>query len=223
MYQRDAFQIYFVETLGGKPTTFPSYRSYLNRIDELSGGLDELIQQVGLQGTRDWAKQQTTGPFGKYSADARSILNSYLGFISSSDSVETSSVPDIAESAQSPQFKVEREMQLAIRSDLSAIEAGLVAIDEGVEVTTAVGRIDILARDITQKLVVIELKVGACPTGAIEQVQGYAHTLSEEWNEPTRTILIAGSFNPRLMAAAKRIPELQLASYTYQMAFTAVS
>jgi len=219
MFQKDEFQTYFVETLGGKSTTFPSYRSYLKRIDELCGGLDELIQQNGLQGTRDWAKAQTTGPFEKYGADARSILNSYLGFISSSDSLPPATENPQIETGQPPQFKVEKEMQLAIRSDLNAVEQGLVAIDDGIEVTTAVGRIDILARDTDGTAVVIELKVGACPVGAIEQVLGYAHALSEERNEPTRAILIAGSFNPRHLAASAKVPDLRLATYKYHMTF----
>ena len=223
MFQKAEFETYFVDTLGGKPTTFPSYRSYLKRIDELSGGLDEFIQQNGIQGTRDWAKAQNAGPFEKYSSDARSVLNSYLGFISSSDSLPQASDSPPSETAQSPQFKVEKEMQLAIRSDLNAVEPALVAIDDGIEVTTAVGRIDILARDANGTLVVIELKVGACPAGAIEQVLGYAHALSEERNEPTRAILIAGSFNARLLAASAKVPDLRLATYKYHMTFEPVA
>jgi RecB family endonuclease NucS len=117
-------------------------------------------------------------------------------------------------------FKIEKEMQAAIRRDLGAIETALAAVDDGIEVTTATGRVDILARDATGILTAIELKAGPCPSGALEQVLGYAQALSDERNEEVRAILIAGSFNDRQKAASKRAVGLVLKTYTYQMSYS---
>lgn len=225
-WRRDQFDAYFAAVLGGKPTSFAKYRSFLNRTDQLAGGLDELIEQRGVEGTRAWVKEQTEGPFNKFASDARSIVNSYLGFVleNAAEKLEIGSSSAPAVEAQQPAgtiFKIEKEMQAAIRADLEALEAGLVAVDEGIEVTTATGRIDILARDAGGCLTIIELKAGPCPTGAIEQALGYAQSLQDERGEPTRAILIASSFSLRQKAAAQRTLDFTLRVYSYSMSYDA--
>lgn len=222
------FDLYFANVLGGKPTSFAKYRSFLNRTDQLSGGLDELIASKGYDGTRTWAKNQTEAPFDKFPSDARSIVNSYMGFLAAANEQDPSLVlaavaQSLSEESQTgTAFKIEKEMQSAIRKDLQTLEAGLNAVDDGVEVSTSTGRVDILARDAAGVLTAIELKAGNCPAGAIEQVLGYAQSLSEEREEPTRAILIAASFSDRQKAAAKRSSGLLLKSYTYQMSYETI-
>lgn len=219
------FEQYFANVLGGKPTSFAKYRSFLNRTDVLAAGLDELVATKGFDGVRSWAKNQTQSPFDKFPSDARSIVNSYLGFLAESADLDPSliakSSQDVNEDASSSgaAFKIEKEMQSAIRKDLGALESGLVAVDDGIEVSTSTGRIDILARDSVGMLTVIELKAGICPVGAIEQVLGYAQALSEEREEPTKAVLIAASFTERQRAAAKRISGLTLRTYAYSLSY----
>lgn len=224
MYKKEAFSQYFVDVLGGKPSTFPTYRSYLNRIDQMIGGLDERIDAESVDAVRNWAKAQSTGPFETYASNARSILNSYLGFVQ--EGGEASVIEGLPEQyepeipAGGAAFKVEKEMQAAIRQDLVSLEPGLQAVDDGTEVSTTTGRIDILARDSSGLLVAIELKAGPCPPGAIEQVLGYAQALADERGEDTRAILIASSFNDRQRAAAKRCLDLALRTYSYQLSYS---
>lgn len=225
-YRLEAFQRYFADILGGKPTSFAKYRSFLNRTDQLAGGLDELIESHGIEGVRSWARTQTDAPFDKFPSDARSIVNSYLGFVLARGEF-TAVEPSDASGADALEpvgtiFRIEKEMQAAIRRDLTALEFGLCAVDDGVEVTTATGRVDILARDAAGVLTAIELKAGVCPSGAIEQALGYAQALAEERNEEVRAILIAGSFNERQKAAAKRAVGLMLKTYSYQMSYSDV-
>lgn len=227
MYQRDAFQQYFADVLGGKASSFNTYSSYLKRIDEVAPkGLDDFVEQQGTEAVREWAKTAAVGPFETYSSQARSILNSYLGFIEAGGE-STASEPLLTEmqevnsEATQAIFKLEKEMQAAVRRDLAGLEPGLVAIDGGAEVNVATGRIDILARDTNQKLVVIELKAGACPAGAIEQALGYSQALSDEKGEDSRAILIASSFSDRQRAAAKRTVGLQLRTYSFSMRYEA--
>jgi hypothetical protein len=219
------FEQYFANILGGKPTSFAKYRSFLNRTDQLAGGLDDMVAAQGIDGTRNWAKNQTEPPFDKFPSDARSIVNSYLGFLKEVSQLDPLLVVaptdkltgDVTQGGIA--FKIEKEMQAAIRKDLDALESGLIAIDEGIEVSTATGRVDILARDKSGILTVIELKAGSCPSGAIEQVLGYAQSLSDEREEKTRAILIAASFSERQKAATKRTVGLSLKTYSYSLSY----
>jgi hypothetical protein len=222
-YKLAAFGEYFADVLGGKPTSFAKYRSFLNRTDQLAGGLDEMIESKGIDGTRTWARNQIEPPFDKFTSDARSIVNSYLGFVHTKGELSSTLDADSTSAAETPLtgiFKIEKEMQAAVRKDLNSLENGLLAIDDGIEVTTATGRIDILARDANGQLTVIELKAGQCPPGAIEQSLGYAQAISEERSEEARVILIASSFTDRQLYAAKRAHGLILRVYHYQLHYS---
>lgn len=74
----------------------------------------------------------------------------------------------------------EKELKTLLRRQLDKVEPGLVAADDGREREVASGRIDITARDVDGNFVVIELKAGPCPAGALEQVLGYSSDLEEE-------------------------------------------
>lgn len=225
-WQRDSFRDYFIDVLGGKASSFNTYSSYLNRIDGEIGGLDEKISQVGAQPVRDWAANCSTGPFETYQTQARSILNSYLGFIEAGGEAAASEptveqVDDEGASAPESQalFKLEKEMQQAVRADIGSLEQGLQIIDGGSEQAVSTGKIDILAKDANGQLVAIELKAGACPAGAMEQVLGYAQALADETGQEVRAVLIASSFSDRQRAAAKRTVGLKLRAYGIQMSY----
>lgn len=110
-------------------------------------------------------------------------------------------------------FRCEREMQEAIRRELSILEPGLVEADGGRERIVATGKIDITARDANGHFVVIELKAGKCPEGALAQVLGYSSDLERETGTPCRSVLIASQFSQRLCAAADRTRSLTLFTY----------
>jgi RecB family endonuclease NucS len=107
----------------------------------------------------------------------------------------------------------EKELKALVRKNLHKVEKGLVSVDEGRERVVASGKIDITARDANGHFVVIELKAGPCPVGAIEQVLAYSHDLEVETGTPCRAVLVASGFSDRLRSAAKRAHELYLVTY----------
>jgi|JI10StandDraft_1071094.scaffolds.fasta_scaffold893901_2 hypothetical protein len=225
MYRQEAFRSYFVGKVGAASNTFNTYNSYLNRIDKFVGGLDEKIAADGIEAVLAWSKLQTEGPFQTYPSHARSVVKRYLQFAVEADSEQDDGEEEeIAEEAaelasNGSFFKIEKEMQVAIRKQLGSLEPGLVVADGGTEMTVATGRIDIVARDSGGGLVAIELKAGNCPSGALEQVLGYAQALEDETGEPVRAILIASTFPDRIRAAAKRSHGLELKTYEFTLKF----
>ena len=116
-------------------------------------------------------------------------------------------------------FRYERELQNAIRKQLDLVEPGLVEADGGRERSVATGKIDIVARDQAGHYVVIELKAGPCPHGALEQVLAYSSDLEAETGIPCRAILVASQFSQRIRAAAKRVRDISLVTYELQRGF----
>ena len=113
-------------------------------------------------------------------------------------------------------FRYESELKAALRRELNLVEPGLVEADGGRERIVATGRIDITARDSNGRYVVIELKVGPCPNGALEQVLAYSSDLEAETGTPCRAVLVASEFSERQRAAARRARDVAL--FTYEVA-----
>jgi RecB family endonuclease NucS len=107
----------------------------------------------------------------------------------------------------------EKELKTLLRRQLECVEPGLVEADGGRERAVATGKIDINALDANGHYVVIELKVGPCPHGALEQVLGYSTDLEDETGMPCRAVLVASDFSARLRAAAKRARDVHLVVY----------
>lgn len=227
MISQGAFREYFRREVSENPATWNTYVSYLSRIDKAIGGLDEAIGTRGIEAVSKWGKTATEPPFDSYGSNARSALKRYLAFKLDPSSTSDADIDASADPAEvdvpGSIFGVEREMQAAVRRQLSQIEQGLRADDAGFETTTATGRVDILARDQQGTLVAIELKAGPCTAGALEQVLGYAQALSDERAERVRAMLIASSFPDRIVAAAKRAADVQLFAYSFVMSFSPVA
>ena len=225
-YRADEFRTYFRDVVGAAPNTQNTYNSFLKRIDAAIGGLDEAITERGVEAVSGWAKQSTEPPFDTYGSHARSVLKRYLSFLIGLDGPsDPIIIEDMVESPvelSGSYFQLEREMHSAVRTQLEQIEAGLREVENGSEVATATGRLDILARDAAGVLVAIELKAGLCPTGALEQVLGYAQSISDERAERVRAILIASDFSDRTRAAAKRATDVTLYKYRFELRFGAV-
>jgi RecB family endonuclease NucS len=114
-------------------------------------------------------------------------------------------------------FRYERELQHALRRQLDLVEAGLVEADGGHERCVSTGKIDIVALDQAGHYVVIELKAGPCPQGALEQVLAYSTDLEAETGTPCRAILVAAQFSERIRAAAKRARDISLVTYELEI------
>jgi RecB family endonuclease NucS len=107
---------------------------------------------------------------------------------------------------------LERDLHSYLADRVDEIESGLTLIENGIEYQTEAGRIDLLARDASNHLVVIELKAGKAKDNAFGQLLGYMGCLSA--SEPNvRGILIASSFDSRVVFAARGLPSVKLVKY----------
>ena len=224
------FKSFFVNEGGAKETSANYYASYLKRIDEALGGLDEAIAAKGSDKLMEWAAGTSQPPFDTKPSNPRSVLKKYLQFHINAQAPDGEIERELAANEEPPPapgtvFQLEKEMQRAVRRQLDRLEPGLIAADGGVEYIVATGRIDVLAKDKNGNHVVIELKAGACPSGALEQALGYAQSLSDDRKDIAlvRVMLIAAEFSDRMRAAAKRIPNCELKQYEFSLQFKEVT
>ncbi|MFH1773814.1 MAG: endonuclease NucS domain-containing protein [Methanobacteriota archaeon] len=134
---------------------------------------------------------------------------------------EPSEAEEVIEAMETT-FGLERDLQIALRSNIEQLEQGLKIIDEGKELTTEAGRIDITAEDQQGAIVVVELKAGAANPECVAQILSYIGALSDKKQKPVRGILVAGDFPPRVVFAARAVPNLQLKKYTFKFSFEEV-
>ncbi|MGE3333795.1 MAG: endonuclease NucS domain-containing protein [Rhodospirillaceae bacterium] len=116
-------------------------------------------------------------------------------------------------------FALERDLQAALRANLHQLETGLVVADGGRERQVGAGFIDILARDASGTLTVIELKSETAKPEALTQILSYMGCLAEESGEPIRGILVAGDHHPRIQHAVRAVPNVALKKYRFRFEF----
>ena len=93
-------------------------------------------------------------------------------------------------------FGLERDLQRALRTNISQLEPGLTITDGGSERTVDAGRIDITAEDSAGSIVVVELKAGTAPPESIAQLLSYMGTIENPDSRLVRGILVAKDFAP---------------------------
>ena len=107
---------------------------------------------------------------------------------------------------------LERDLHSYLAKRVGEIESGLTLVDNGVEAQTEAGNIDLLARDSNNRLVVIELKAGKAKDNALGQLLGYMGCLSASESN-VRGILVASTFDSRVIFAARGLPNVKLVRY----------
>jgi RecB family endonuclease NucS len=127
-----------------------------------------------------------------------------------------------AEDAFEITFGLERDLQAALRRNISSLENGLVIIDGSRERSTVAGRIDITARDNENKTVIIELKAVDAKPEVIAQTLSYMEAVRAEDDCEVRGIIIASGFPERVKLAARQIQNLKLVEYRFQFNFNSV-
>lgn len=225
--------------------TFRTKLSELRRIEAAYGDLDALFDQDELQSLLDELSYSTederaarpnpsrleiNGNLRNNLASYKSAVQKYARF---RQDVEleaarpslapiTAAAVEAAAAAETERtFSLERDLQQALRQHLGQLEPGLVLADGGQERSVASGRIDILARDPRERLVVIELKAVKAPRDAVGQVLAYMGDIQAETGAEVRGILVAPEFDPRVLAASRVVPALRLFTYRFSFTFTA--
>jgi endonuclease len=123
-------------------------------------------------------------------------------------------------------LSLERDLHSYLAGRVDKIEHGLGIVENGVEYQTDAGRIDILARDKANNLVVIELKAGKAKDNALGQLLGYMGCIStsaEFINSSVRGILIASNFEQRVIYASRGLPNLKLVKYQLSFEFQEIT
>lgn len=112
-------------------------------------------------------------------------------------------------------FGLEKDMQMALRANISQLEKGLVIMDDNKEMVTEAGRIDILAKDTHGNTVVIELKAGKARPESLTQLLSYMGTFKGN----VKGILVAADFHEKILFAVKATPNVTLKKYSFQFRF----
>jgi RecB family endonuclease NucS len=130
---------------------------------------------------------------------------------------ETIDVGELAETS----ISLERDIEDHLVHHLDALESGLKFV--GRQVSTDIGRIDILAEDSTGLRVVIEVKVGDAKDSALGQIARYLGWYAKTEGKSPRGILIAATFPDGVQYAAAAIQDLALVAYRVQFSFEEIS
>lgn len=243
---RDDYKSWLVAA-GYGANTVSTQTSLLRRLEDAYGPLEDIVQPARFQSVahsltyssederrhRDNpSKLAIGGSLIKALASYRSCLNLYERFLKGvpvpaiilppgadveNAAYETDTQPE------KQRLALERDMQVALRRDISQLEQGLMIADDGSERLVASGFIDILARDGAGRLVVVELKAGKSDPRVIAQILGYMGDLIEEGEGPLRGIIVAHEFDTRSKSAAKAVPNLSLKRYQVTFSFEADS
>jgi endonuclease len=229
---------------GYADNTCTAQMSRVQRIEQAYGPIDAIVESGGYDAlfsqliyTTSDERQARPNP-SKFTIDGnlRNNLASYkdalaryvrfLGYKGSSDEPEQAAAPTImpppVESAERQRLSLERDMQMALREDIGRLELGLTIIDDGAERAVLSGFIDILARDASGTVVVIELKAGRTDARVIGQTLGYMGDIaSDEGVIAVRGIIVAHEFDLRTRSAARAVQNLLLVRYAVSFTFQA--
>ena len=121
-------------------------------------------------------------------------------------------------------FAYEADLRDYLAQNLHIIEPGLAlyteGVRDGVEYPIEGGRIDILAKDQTGQLVVIELKLSRGRSSTIGQLAYYIGWVNNHLAGPEKSkgIIIASEVSRELTIACQQIPNISL--YEYSLAVT---
>lgn len=143
-----------------------------------------------------------------------------------SDEKENSEIESDIEESIEASVSLERDLHNWLTTRLSEIEPGLILVDGGVEYQTEAGRIDILAKDQSGGLVAIEIKAGKAKDSALGQLLGYIGCLSattKKYENIRGGILIASSFDSRVVFAVKGLSHVKLVKYQLSFNFEEIT
>lgn len=94
----------------------------------------------------------------------------------------------------------------------------------GRQYPTISGPIDLLAKDKSGKLVVIELKKNRVPDKVIGQVSRYVSFLESEGNKDVRTIIVGRNIDNNIKLSIKQLKcKTDLYSFDYKVNFTKIN
>ena len=238
---RDDFRIW-LKAQDYSERTVSTQMSDMARIETAYGSIDDIIVQGGYEelfgafiysaederrNRPNPSKFTIEGNLRQNLAGYKFSVALYKRFLDTTPTTGTVAVPvDLnpgpppPESAEKQRLSLERDMQTALRESIARLDPTLTIIDDGAERAVLSGFIDILTRDATGTLVVIELKAGKTDSRVIGQILGYMGDIAAEESVPqVRGIIVAHEFDQRTRSAARAVPNLRLMRYAVSFTF----
>jgi hypothetical protein len=198
-----------------------SYSSNLRR-----GYIVELFRKHELWGkfiAQCWPNGNTT--------DGQTRIRRYLNikqryddFLASGGKANQIDEEDDEEVSPDQEFAYETDLRDFLANNLRVIESGLTLFEDnrgyGIKYPISNGRIDILAKDRNDRLVVIELKVSRGRNPTIGQILYYMGWVDSNLprEQRSRGIIIAKDISDDLKMACQRVPDVSL--YKYNLSVT---
>jgi hypothetical protein len=181
-------------------------RGYLIELFAANGILDEFLKESWPEGLTSWGQSRLRR--------WRAIKDRYQGFLSGRQNTV-----DADESAAEDQFAAEADLRDFLAKNLDRVEEGLRLYEKddvrGVEFEIDDGRIDLLAVDKNDRLVVIELKVSRGRNKTLGQLLYYMGWVDAKLGRgPCRGIIIAREISEDLKLAVQWTTGVSLFSYT---------
>ena len=141
------------------------------------------------------------------------------------DPVEDDTVTE--EDAFEVTLSLERDLQEYLSRDMSQLMPGLrLYTDDGLtgrEVSTEAGKIDILAKDNNDNVVVIELKANKASYSTLGQILSYMASIKNELKvHAVKGIIVAEEFDKKLRLAVTQVDNVKLVKYKVKFDFEQV-
>ena len=232
----------WLEARGYHENTCNTQKAHIRQIEKYYGDLDQRIENGELEelineftytkederaGRENPTKVEFSGRNYTRLQSLKGAIKRYAQFLSGesehSYGAEVVSVLDASPAVDNPEkqrFALERDMQMSLRVNISALDERLTIVDEGIERSVESGFIDVLCEDDDGSLVVIELKSGKTDARVVGQILGYMGDLLAEGDaESVRGIIIAHEFDKRTISATRAIPNLKLVKYCIEISF----
>ena len=222
---RKQHHLVIIRDKNGEPSRFPLKTWVRNNLNSLPHGLDPDIQtshQVrGRLSQNGWQIEFTENEVLVIKPDDNGSFDYANNYIKDTHNVEDIESIE-SEEALEMTFGLERDMQAALRKNIESLEKGLVIIDSGKERTTEAGRIDITAKDINNRTIIIEIKAIDAKPEVIAQTLAYMEAIKTEDKAEVRGIIVASDFPVRVKLAARQISNLKRVKYSIQFAFNEI-
>ena len=125
-------------------------------------------------------------------------------------------------------LSLERDLQEYLSRDLSQLEPGMqLYTDEGLsgrEVSTEAGKIDILAKDSKNTVIVIELKASKATYSSLGQILSYMASIKNELQtDSVKGIIVAEEFDNKVKLAVTQVDNVKLVKYKVKFDFERIS
>ena len=128
------------------------------------------------------------------------------------------------ERAREAKQTILKNLRKNLRKDISQLEPGLKFFqEEGLDRLMETAKIDILAKDVKDNLVVIRLKEDICRISTLSRILNSIASIKNELGERSiRGLIVAKDFDNEILLASRKVPNVSLVKYQVKYDFEVV-